>query len=63
MVATAFADEKASKFIMWWLSKVCREDFGQEGIEIKELRDLFRIVLPLLNRGDVNAQFEAKDQL
>lgn len=50
---TAMADDKKSKFIMWWLSKICREDFGIEGMEIKELRDLFKIILPLLGKGDL----------
>ena len=50
MCETALADEKKSKFIMWWLGKICREDFGVEGIEIKELRDLFKVILPLLGK-------------
>ncbi|MFI5405451.1 MAG: hypothetical protein ACHQ1D_02940 [Nitrososphaerales archaeon] len=53
---TAFSDEKKSKFIMWWLSKICREDFGIEGIEIKELRDLFKIILPLIGRESHGTQ-------
>lgn len=57
----AFADEKKSRFIMWWLSKICREDFGMEGIEIKELRDIFRVILPLIGKGEgLNGQ-EAKE--
>lgn len=48
---TALNDDKKAKFIMWWLSKICREDFGIEGMEIKELRDLFKIILPLLGKG------------
>lgn len=51
MVAIAFIDDKRSKFIMWWLSRVCREDFGAEGMEIRELRDLFRVIVPLLGKG------------
>jgi hypothetical protein len=58
---TAFADEKKSKFIMWWLSKICREDFGIEGMEIKELRDLFKIILPLIGKGNLlNGREETK---
>lgn len=49
----AMDDEKKAKFIQWWLSKICREDFGIEGMEIKELRDLFKIILPLLGKGEM----------
>lgn len=60
MCDIAMIDEKKSKFIMWWLSKICREDFGIEGMELKELRDLFRIILPLLGKGNFYGQ-EAKE--
>lgn len=45
----ALADEKKVKFVTWWLSKILREDFGLEGMEIKELRDIFKVLLPLIN--------------
>lgn len=49
----AMKNVNKSRFIMWFLSKICREDFGAEGMEIKELRDLFKAILPLLNgKGD-----------
>lgn len=47
----AFTDEKAARFRMWWLGKICREDFGDEGIEMKELRDIFKVLLPLMTKG------------
>lgn len=47
-------NEKRSKFIMWWLSKICREDFGAEGVELKELRDIFKVILPLINKDSTN---------
>lgn len=50
---TALNEEKKSKFIMWWLSRICREDFGVEGMEIKELQDLFKVILPLIGKGDL----------
>lgn len=49
---TAFTSPKKSKFIMWWLSRICREDFGVEGIELKQLREIFQVILPTL--GDKN---------
>lgn len=52
----AEADDKKAKFIMWWLGKICREDFGIEGMEIKELRDLFRIILPLIGKDATSDQ-------
>jgi hypothetical protein len=51
---TALKDEKKSKFIMWCLALICREDFGVEGVEIKKLRDMFNIILPLLGKGMTN---------
>lgn len=58
----ALEDDKKSKFIMWWLSKICREDFGVEAIEIKELRDLFKIIMPLLGRGNFNDGKETEER-
>lgn len=52
----AFGDDKAARFRTWWLSKICREDFGDEGIEIRELRDIFKVLLPLMNKGQVDGQ-------
>lgn len=54
--------DKKAKFITWWLSKICREDFGVEGMELKELRDIFKIILPLLGKGDAfNGEANNKD--
>lgn len=50
----AFSDDKAARFITWWLARICREDFGDEGIEIRELREIFKIILPLMNKGQIN---------
>jgi len=50
----AFSDEKKARFITWWLGKICREDFGDDGIEIRELRDIFKVILPLMNKGAIN---------
>lgn len=51
---TALENSKKSKFIMWWLGKICREDFGEEGIEMKELRDIFKMMLPFMGKGELN---------
>jgi hypothetical protein len=40
-------DFKRAKFIMWWLGRVFREDFGVESEEMKLLKDLvFNQILP-----------------
>jgi|GEM_PF-4657045 len=64
MANSAFSDEKKVKFVTWWLSKICREDFGLEGIELKELRDIFKVLLPLITKGEaVNvSQVQQMDQ-
>lgn len=62
LVEDAFNDDKKSKFIMWWLSKICREDFGVEGMEIKELRDIFRVILPLMQKGESNHDQKESNQ-
>ena len=56
LVEEGISNEKRSKFIMWWLSKICREDFGAEGVELKELRDIFPVILPLINKDDSHAK-------
>ena len=50
IVKNAYLDKDKVRFMSFWLSKIHREDFGSEGIELKELRDLFKIVLPLLGK-------------
>jgi len=57
----AFGDDKAARFITWWLGKICREDFGVEGMEIKELRDIFKVLLPLMNQGIDHGQAKEVD--
>jgi hypothetical protein len=58
----AFSNDKKTRFISWWLSKIAREDFGDEGIEIKELRELFKVILPLIGKGEIiNAGKEEMD--
>ncbi len=65
LIDEARSDDKSARFITWLLSKICREDFGVDGVEIKELRDVFRVLLPLLNKGhsdgEVNQSREAKE--
>lgn len=56
MLEEARGDDKKSKFIMWLLSRICREDFGVEGMEIKELRDLFRILVPMIDKGKADGR-------
>lgn len=58
---TALENEKKAKFIMWWLGMICREDFGAEGMELKELRDIFKFILPLIGKGDLIRGQEAKE--
>lgn len=58
----ALHDEKKCRFIMWWLSKICREDFGIEGMEIKELRDIFKVILPLIGKGDAIASLASNGE-
>lgn len=49
-------DYKSAKFIMWWLSKVAREDFGEDGVEIRQLREMFeKVIQPMIERGQGNA--------
>jgi hypothetical protein len=64
LVEEGMANEKKSKFIMWWLSKICREDFGADGFELKELRDVFKMILPMMGKGNMpnETNSESKEQ-
>lgn len=50
--------------LTWVLERCFREDFGAEAAEIKELRELFTQILPLLSKGiaDDEQQQKADDQ-
>jgi len=63
LINTGLEDEKKSRFIMWFLGKVCREDFGVEGIELLELRNIFKVILPLIGKGSIEhgEQMDSKD--
>jgi hypothetical protein len=41
MVEIAAKNPRKAKFITWWLSKVCREDFAMDGFEYKELLEMY----------------------
>jgi hypothetical protein len=69
IVVTEMADlglnnYKKAKFIMWWLSMICREDFGQESEEFKQLKELvFSKILPLIGKEALyGKQTEKLDQ-
>jgi hypothetical protein len=51
MVRDALDNTKKAIFTMWWLGRVCREDFGQDSQELKELRELFEKILPMMGKG------------
>ncbi len=38
--------------VTWILEKCFREDFGADSEELKELRELFKQILPLIGKGD-----------
>lgn len=43
-------DPKKAHFIMWWLGKICREDFGDQCKTIEEMK---QIIIDLINaKGD-----------
>lgn len=62
LAAIGIKYSKKSRFIIWWLGRICREDFGEESEEIKKLKDLvFNQLLPLLQKGELNHGGKAKE--
>lgn len=47
--------------LVWLLEKCFREDFGSESEEIRELRQMFIQILPLLGKGDLNHGNQTKE--
>ncbi len=47
--------------ITWILEKCFREDFGADSDEMRELRELFKLILPLIGKGDANGSKEGKE--
>lgn len=48
--------------LTWILEKCFREDFGADSEEMRELRDLFKLILPLLGKGEAtNGSKEAQE--
>jgi len=47
--------------LTWILEKCFREDFGADSDEMRELRELFKMILPLIGKGDANGSKEGKE--
>jgi len=63
LVQIGLNNSKKSRFVIWWLGRICREDFGEESEEMKRLKDLvFNQLLPLFQKGVNHGKAKEMDQ-
>ena len=53
-VMRALDRHQNATFIMWWLGKICREDFGEDSEDIRQLKALCLTLMEI--KGDSNGR-------